>query len=450
MVSKFFYFKVIIQILLILISGFIAFYLYFDSKYVLLPINIGFLIIFQSIILIRYINRFNKSIAYHLGSLINNDFTHVKNLSLKNKSLSGLNETLKVIYKKLETSEIEKTVEYQYHRYSIDHVNVGLISFAKESGEIKYMNKAAKDLLEIQTIRFIGKIKDTSKELYKIIQTLNVGQAKLFKFRTEVELLQLSIKIAEFKLLEETIKLVSIQNIKKEIEESELESWQKLIRILTHEIMNSVAPIVSATKSLSNFLTVNGVPKRSSEVSDKLIKDSVLGLEAINTRSDGLLEFVNQYRNLTNLPQANFSTFKIIDLFNQVNVFLKTEFEINNIDFEYNIANNEMMLTADFKLIEQTLINIILNSIHALESKEHKKIKLIAYIINDCPVIEVYDNGKGIPVENMDKIFIPFFTTREGGSGIGLSLARQIMQLHNGNISVSSKINEGTRFTIKL
>lgn len=450
MISKNFYFKIIFQIVLILITGCAAYYFYFKSNYVLLPLNISFIVVFQTVLLIRFINKFNKTIAFQLDSLINSDFLHIKNLNEKNKSFLNLNRKLKILYEKIEESELEKTMEHQYHRYSIEHVNVGLISYIKKGGEIKYINKVAKIILGINIITSIEKLKDISDDLYKTINTLNPGQAKLFKLCSENELVHLSIKMAEFKLLNEKVRLVSIQNIKNEIEENELESWQKLIRILTHEIMNSVAPIISATKSLSNFLTENGIPKKSIDVTDKLIEDSVLGLEAINVRSDGLLEFVEQYRNLTNLPKPEYTEFKVYDLINQVAEFLKADFDINNIGFSYILNDKEIELTADFKLIEQILINLLINSIYALEHTANKKIELNAYSTDEHIIIEIKDNGKGIPNENMDKIFIPFFTTREGGSGIGLSFVRQIMQLHNGTINVSSIINVGTTFQIKL
>ncbi|MBU8892652.1 MAG: hypothetical protein KOO66_07720 [Bacteroidales bacterium] len=451
MVSKNFYFKLIVQIFLILISSAAASYFYFESSLILIPLNIVFLIIFQSILLIRYINKFNKKIAFHLESLTNNDYTHFKSLKSKNKAFKALDYKLKILYDKLKNAEIEKTLEYEYHKYSIEHVNVGLISYNKENGKIKYINKAAKELLSIKTLINIKKLTEVSEELLRVIRELNSGQSKLFKLLLDNELLQLSVKISEFKLLDEKIRLVSIQNIKNEIEESELDSWQKLIRILTHEIMNSIAPITSATKSLHNFLTVDGSPKKSSKISDKIIEDSVTGLEAIQIRSNGLLNFVKQYRSLTNLPDPNYTKFRVTDLFKHIETLMKNELEREDISLEISILNEDLALTADFNLIVQIIINLITNSVFALQAKTNKLISLVAQLgKNEKPEIIVIDNGEGVPSDNLDKIFIPFFTTRYEGSGIGLSLVRQIMHLHNGNITVHSRPDEATRFILSF
>lgn len=451
MVSRKFFLFISIQIILILITSVLISYLFFKSSYILLPLNIFFILIFQTIFLIRYINRFNKNVTAHIESLVNNDFSNLKSLESKNKSFVKLNKSLQLLYEKLELVEIEKTLEYEYHKYSIEHVNVGLISFNKENGKIRYINKAAKDLLSIETLNNIKKLTEVSNKLVHVLQELNPGQSKLLKLLIDNELLQLSIKITEFKLLDEKIRMVSIQNIKNELEENELDSWQKLIRILTHEIMNSIAPITSATKSLHNFLTVDESPIKSSEISDKIIKDSVTGLEAIQIRSDGLLNFVKQYRSLTNLPIPNFKTFRVIDLFKHIKTLMRDELARENINLEVSVLTKDITLTADYNLVEQNIINLITNSVFALKEKPNKLIKFVAQLgKNEKPEIIVIDNGKGIPKENLDKIFIPFFTTRVSGSGIGLSLARQIMHLHNGNITVHSRPHEETKFILSF
>jgi len=451
MVSRKFFLLIAIQIIFILITSLLISYLFFKSSYILLPINIFFILIFQTIFLIRYINRFNKNITVHIESLVNNDLSNLKSLESKNKSFIKLNKSLQLLYDKLELAEIKKTLEYEYHKYSIEHINVGFISFNNENGKIRYINKAAKDLLSIDTPNNIKKLKEVSNNLVHVLRELNPGQSKLLKLLIDNELLQLSIKITEIKLLDEKIRLVSIQNIKNELEEHELESWQRLIRILTHEIMNSIAPITSATKSLHNFLTVDESPIKRSEISDRIIKDSVTGLEAIRIRSDGLLNFVKQYRSLTDLPKPNFKTFRVIDLFQHIETLMRDELARENIKLEVSVLTKDATLTADCNLVEQNIINLITNSIFALKEKQNKSIKLLAQFgKNEKPDIIVIDNGKGIPKENLDKIFIPFFTTRKSGSGIGLSLARQIMHLHNGNITVHSISDEETKFILSF
>jgi signal transduction histidine kinase len=231
-----------------------------------------------------------------------------------------------------------------------------------------------------------------------------------------------------------------------------MEAWQKLIRVLTHEIMNSIAPIASLT-STANLMMTDIISKIDPILNDNStheeIEDVINALSTIHKRSTGLIHFVEKYRNLTRIPKPNFSVYKIKDQFTNIYNLLEKEIKDNSIKIQISVVPNKLELTADEQLIEQVLINMVKNSIHALDNTEKKKITLKAFINNNGRhVIQVIDNGQGIIKEVGDKIFIPFFTTKPTGSGIGLSLSKQIMRVHKGSIRVNSLPNVETCFTL--
>ncbi|MFC2098009.1 PAS domain-containing sensor histidine kinase, partial [Bacteroidota bacterium] len=229
-----------------------------------------------------------------------------------------------------------------------------------------------------------------------------------------------------------------------------LESWQKLISVLTHEIMNSVTPITMVTSTISDFFKKNEKVKPVAEINNEIIKETLKGLEMIEDRGKGLIKFVNHYKELSKLPDPEFQTIVISELFNNINVLMKDKISSSNIKVKFIIEPENLKITVDPAQIQQILINLIKNSIEAIENKKSGSIQINAYLENERTVIQVADNGIGITEDLMDKIFIPFFTTKEKGSGVGLSLSRQIMRLHGGNLSVKSDSENNTIFQLKF
>jgi len=297
-------------------------------------------------------------------------------------------------------------------------------------------------------------LEDFNKEMVETILKLKSGERSLVKVYDNDELLQLAIFATEFTLNERIIKLVSIQNIQHELEEQEMEAWQKLIRVLTHEIMNSITPIASISSTVNSILqeiTEDAKDKDGKDVDPETIKDIREALTTIHKRSTGLLHFVETYRNLTRIPKPNFQIFLIKNLFNHVGVLLEEEFKKKNISFDYSIYPKSLELAADEDLVQQVVINLLRNAVQGAELQEKPVIELKAFVNERGRVIiQVVDNGSGIQEESMDKIFIPFYTTKKEGSGIGLSLSRQIMGLHGGTITVNSDPDVKTEFTLRF
>jgi signal transduction histidine kinase len=243
-------------------------------------------------------------------------------------------------------------------------------------------------------------------------------------------------------------KLIAFQNVSEALDETESKAWQKLLSVMTHEIMNSIAPISSLADTLKNRLNQSVAELKSNSGS---FDDLEIGIETIKRRSEGLLKFAETYRNLNKITAPSLKKMYVRDLFENLNQLMQPTLEQKNIELEIILKDPDLMLEADTNLIEQVLINLVVNAIEAIKDKESPRIILSAYLsANYKTVIKVVDNGTGMPEEVLDKIFIPFFSTKKSGSGIGLSLCKQIMMLHRGNIHVQSIEGEGTAFLLQF
>ena len=223
------------------------------------------------------------------------------------------------------------------------------------------------------------------------------------------------------------------------VAEAETDAWQKLIRVLTHEIMNSIAPIISLSETVTERAALNGMNERDYAV-------MLQAIQTIHRRSKGLLDFVENYRKLTRIPTPTMQIFPVSTLFSDLQKLVPAE----GIQVVYSIRPSELRLYADRSMVEQVLINLLKNAVEACCDNEFPEIRIEAFRRDGMPVITVTDNGSGIVPEALDKVFVPFFTTKQGGSGIGLSVCRQILNRHGGNITVTSEMEKGTTFTMQF
>jgi len=339
----------------------------------------------------------------------------------------------------------------QYLTTIVQHVGIGLVTFDND-GNIQIMNIAAKKLLKVEQMRHISQLGQISDELVDTFRKLKTGGRALVKISINDEEKQLSVYAIELLLGGKNYKLVSLQNIQSELEENEMEAWQKLVRVLTHEIMNSVTPISSlATTVEAELLGHMEKGTGACELNREEMEDIHLAVKTIQRRSEGLIRFVSDFRSLTHTPEPKFQLVAVQELFDQVQVLFKKDMSEGGVVFNLSVTPSNLAINMDPQLIQQVLINLIKNALQALDGKENKRIELVAFQDEKNHVqITLKDNGRGIDEDALPKIFIPFFTTKKTGSGIGLSLSRQIMRRHNGSISVRSKINEGTEFTLRF
>jgi nitrogen fixation/metabolism regulation signal transduction histidine kinase len=356
----------------------------------------------------------------------------------------------------MELFRLERSEKEESHRYLetvFQHVGIGLIS-CQPDGTVELINNAAKRLLRVSHLKSITSLESFSPELVDTLFHVKSGERKLVKVNDNDEVLHLAVYATGFLLGKKHYLLVSIHNIQSELEEQEMKSWQNLIRVLTHEIMNSVTPIASLASTVNGLLrgaenTPAGLafPEAMTGTSED-IKSAV---ETIQKRSEGLLHFVENYRSLTRIPKPDYRIFPVSELFSRVRQLMQAHLSGRDIEFRATVDPESLELTADPELIEQVLINLVLNALDAVGERPGSRITLRGCIDERSRIIiQVSDNGPGIVGEAIEKIFIPFFTTKPNGSGIGLSLARQIMRLHGGSIGVRSEPERETVFTIRF
>jgi nitrogen fixation/metabolism regulation signal transduction histidine kinase len=411
----------------------------------------GFLIIVQVFALIRYVEKTNQNLSRFFLAIKHGDFSRSFSGKELGSSFEQLIESFNDVMKKVQQSRSEKEMQYRYLQTIVHHVGIGLITFQAD-GNVDMINTAAKRLLKVAHLKNINSLSTLSRPLVEKLFSLKTGDRALVKI--DAGEMELAIHAAEFRLKEQKYTLVSLQNIQSELQEKEMEAWQTLTRVLTHEIMNSMTPITSMTATILDLLAPHS--EKGDEVAENhfdtdIVDDIKDALKTIHKRSQGLIHFVSAYRNLTLIPPPKFKVFPIEELFIRIEKLMENKFKENKILFEWAVEPKTLELTADPGLIEQVLINLILNAIDALHKSQWPKIKLSTNLDETGRVvIDVWDNGPGIFHEAIRKIFTPFFTTKKKGSGIGLSLSRQIMKLHKGTISVHSIPNKNTVFTLKF
>ncbi len=464
MVFKRFSVQVSVRTILICVTAFAFIYIITKSTFIATPFIVAVFVIAQIYSLVNYVQKTNRDIARFFDSIKYSDFSQSFHSSVKGSFFEELNSAFSKIMDEFKKTRSEKEENYRYLQIVVQHVGIGLLAFAQD-GDVELINTAAKRLLRINKLDNISELLTISPALVATLREIKSSRKALIRITVGNELLQLSIYATEFKLKESRYTLVSLTNIQSELEEREMEAWQNLIRVLTHEIMNSVTPIVSLSSSASSLLdgTINAGNNRdeesgkdasarsSGQLNGENLRDIKGALDTISKRSEGLLHFVDDYRNLTRIPTPNFQRIKITDLFARIEKLFGDRFHLRKIWYTYSAEPPDLQLTADPDLIEQVLINMVLNSISSLSSTPSPMIKLSGRIDDGGEtIIQVLDNGQGIPEELQEKIFIPFFSTRKEGSGIGLSLARQIMRAHKGTITVHSVPEKETVFTLRF
>jgi nitrogen fixation/metabolism regulation signal transduction histidine kinase len=413
---------------------------------------IFFLVIsaYQGKLLIEYLDRSNENIASFLDSIRFDDLSY----SFKTKSddpiVQRLHRELNEAMLKLRSARSEKDSEFLFFKNIVMHVGIGLIIF-KEDGKIEIFNSAARKLLKVTRADNINDLQEVSTGLVQVFLKLKTGGRELFRLKIGDDMVQLSLYAIELTLRGENVKLISLQNIQSELEEKEMEAWQNLVRVLTHEIMNSVTPISSLAGIVEEELKQHMESQQTAPLTHEQLHDIHLSLQTISKRSEGLIHFVKEFRSLTSIPKPRLATIPVKTLLEELCMLHRKELMEKNIHLNISVYPEDLTISADKNMVEQVVINLLKNAIQSFEDQENRQIALKAYLTEKSrPVISVRDNGTGIDPDALDKIFIPFFTTKKTGSGIGLSLSRQIMRQHQGTLTVKSTVGKGTEFIMRF
>ncbi|HEY3405047.1 MAG TPA: ATP-binding protein [Ohtaekwangia sp.] len=408
----------------------------------------GVIIILQLTEIFRFVSQTNQKLTRFLESVKYSDF--ISGFTADNKlgkSFKDLNIAFNEVLEAFRKARSEKEEHWQYLNTVVQQVRTGILSYDEE-GEVQLINTNAKRFIGINTIKNIRELINLNPKLYHAINSVEPGNSELYKGSNE---LHLTIQATELRIRGIDVKLITLQNIQSELQKQELEAWQNLTRVLRHEIMNSITPISSLTSTLREILDHDMVKKENDyELKGEAADDLKEGLSTIENRSKGLIKFIDAYREYTSLPKPKMVTVRLKDLIDHVAQLMKTELKKTKIDFHYECSSEYLTLQADLEMIEQVLINLLKNAIEALAETENPKLELIGRYDENVIKVEVIDNGSGIIKEALEHIFVPFYTTKRTGSGIGLSLSRQIMQMHNGSITVESEPDVRTIFTLRF
>lgn len=441
---------VVPRILFLAASIFALCFFLFESHYFLALAFLG-LTAFQIKQLIDLVDQSNKDIASFLDSVSFDDFSASFKTESHDPYVQRFHQELNEALTRLRNSRQEKDTEYLFYKNIVMHVGIGLVIFNDTTGKIEIFNSAARKLLKINTANALGDLKEVDPNLVHTFLRLKTGGRELMRLKVGEDIIQLSIYAIELTLRGENMKLISLQNIQSELEEKEMEAWQNLVRVLTHEIMNSVTPISSLAGTMEVEISDHLKGSEEKPLQKDQLSDIHLSLQTISKRSENLIQFVKEFRSLTHIPKPRLQTFLVCTLLDEICMLHKNELAEKKIKLVVNIDPPDLTLLADRGLVEQVLINLVKNAIQAFEDQEEKVIAVTASVTEkNRPVISVRDNGSGIDPEALEKIFIPFFTTKKSGSGIGLSLSRQVMRQHQGTLTVKSTVGKGTEFFMRF
>ena len=412
---------------------------------------VGVIIVYQTYALIHYVEKTNRDLTRFFTSIRYSDFSQTFKDVRLGPSFDELRKAFTEVMNVFRKTRTEKEEHYRYLQTVVQHIGIGLIAY-QPNGDVELINTAAKRLLGIPALKNIQLLETFSKPLVDTLFKIKPKGRALIKIEDQNELLHLALYATEFKLRGQIFSLVSIQNIHSELEEREIEAWQKLIRVITHEIMNSITPISSLASTINEMLKENyQINTANQKIDAEALTDMHDAAQTIQKRSQGLLHFVDAYRNLTLIQKPNFQLFLVKELFDRVEKLMQANIKEKSIRLRIKVDPKSLELTADPELIEQVLINLLLNALQSVGGVKKARIDLTSHLDGRGRIlIQIKDNGPGIEEENLDKIFIPFFSTKDKGSGIGLSLSRQIMRLHHGSITVQSEPKKHTTFTLRF
>jgi nitrogen fixation/metabolism regulation signal transduction histidine kinase len=439
--------KITGRVLLMVLTILGATYLIITHKMLPAAIVLGFILLFQIGELIRFNLKTNVKLTRFFESIQYSDFS--SSFTVDNKlgqSYKDLNQSLNNVIGEFKKTRQEKEEQMLFLQIILQHIPTGIISF-DEKGQIGLVNNAAKHLLQLPQFKNISDLAKVSNDLLQQVQDLKPGKGASVKINASMHL---TIRITQLKMGGKKWSLLSLQNIHSELKQNELNAWQNLTKVLRHEIMNSIAPIATLVGSLRTVLLEDVHEQDENYLLEKEgHADLKEGLETIENRSKGLINFVNIYRDYTSIPEPVPVNFSIQPFLESISTLLKNDLGQKHVEIKMEVNPPDLQLRADREQIQMILINLIKNSKEALENSEDKIIFLKAGIdLQHNTFIQVTDRGPGILPNALEDIFVPFYTTKKNGSGIGLAISRQIMNMHKGSLSVHSVPHIHTSFTL--
>jgi nitrogen fixation/metabolism regulation signal transduction histidine kinase len=446
---------IVLAILLALVSYAFAWSINQDYKLVT-SASLGLVWVTLIIYIVYHMNRTNRDLGRFIMSFHFDDMSNLFDTEKAYRSDKKLYAAFNKVILAFRDLRSQKEQEQLLFRSTVEQTGAGIVVF-DQTGRVEISNQAFHNLFGIKSISHIDQFKELHPAAHKSLSNIRPGKQELLKIiLTEPKAFvpddkkQVILNSGEMIMDDRKLKVVTLQNIQNEIEQQEIDAWERLLRIMNHEIMNSVSPVNLLTASLIQLFQKDGKSIEPADMDQEKIESALLGLETIQKRGKGLMDFVESYRAITRLPEPVLKDVEAGVLLRGITNLLKADLEEQKVQVEMSIIPEKLKIRADETLLEQTLINLVKNAVEAIKDQDDKKIRLEAILHDNRPVLSIADNGPGIASDVMENIFTPFYTSRKGGSGIGLSFARQVMKMHHGNIGVHSTPGIGSTFILSF
>jgi two-component system nitrogen regulation sensor histidine kinase NtrY len=447
-----FFSNILARITLLLLTIFGLAWLFINQERFFTLIFLGLLVILQILLLFSYLNRTNKNLARFLLLLTQEDTSVVLWKDKVERTFQGLHHSFEKVNQEISRIRMEKEKGSILLQRTMDHLSTGIL-VADTDGKVEIVNSEALKVFKLSRLNHLTELDQVDPVFTQALVELKYDSGNILHLKNEEgEKLPLLVRVSLLKLEEKTLRIYSIQNIKTELEANEINSWQKMTRVLSHEISNSLTPISTLGAGIHRKLSQGLRDKKGGlvlnpDAADDLIKSA----ELIEQRGNNLVEFMEKYKSFSRLPEPVLQKVEVESFFESLNLFFNEDMTNYGIDFKVDLADTTLCIHADSKLFEQAFINLIRNATEALKDQESGVIELKAGTDADRNVaLSISDNGPGIPAEIQSQIFIPFFTTKRGGSGIGLSLVRKVVSMSGGSITFQSEPGVGTTFHISV
>jgi nitrogen fixation/metabolism regulation signal transduction histidine kinase len=447
---KHFYSAILLRLAIIILLSAGATYLFFEAQAVILSMVFFALLVLAVFNIIRYFNSLNHWIASFLMGIENDDTTLKTPSNTGNKAINEVYKGIGRLNELFKKTKTDISTQEQYFRSVIDQSATGLFSI-NEKGRVININPAATKLTKLNSQHHINALLAIDKKLPGFILESSGNTNRQSAIFENADGQKLLFKLSEITTINENIKLVAVSDITKELDNREIDSWIKLARTLSHEIMNNITPITTLSKVISGYFVSKNQAISNQKIDAAIIANTVKGLRVIEERGLGLINFVENYRKFTKLPEPHFKMVNLSALIHDNLIAASAYPGFNTIRIEKFIPE-DIVFSTDEKLLSQVIINLVKNALEALilEKTPYPQISIKLLQTGNAVKIEITNNGPQIPNEIKDQIFIPFYTTKENGSGIGLSLSRQIILQMGGDIVLTSGNNEKTTFNICL
>lgn len=448
MYSKRIYIEILLQIVFIVLLAVGSLLLILFHYAVILGLIGLLLVLFQINWLVKRLNATNRRIKLFFDAIENNESALIFPEINLHKEQIALNRTFNRINRLITETRYQAQQKEHFYKALLEQVPGGVISW-DESGKIRLANNAALRLLGRDALTYRYELALIDPGFPEALKEATEKGSSLMKVTDEWQKRQLVISLNKVVLKEESLTLLSLLDIDDSLSSKETEAWGKLTHVLTHEIMNSIAPIVSLSDTLTSYFETDGTPKSIGELSDTTVEKTLRGLEAVKSQGCNLIHFTESYRKLSFLQMPAVQTYNLKKQFEQLKELVTPELDAQGIRCTVRVVPGAVQIKGDEALLFQVFHNLVKNAIQALNKTPAPAIDISAGAAKGL-IIKIKDNGPGIPKEMHDDIFVPFFTTKEHGSGIGLSLSRQIIRRHRGKLYVQSEPGQGTCFIILL